>query len=119
MQSDTYGTSNLISQDDFAIIEDGLKKSIPGQAQCVLKLQDQEEKTVVPPTTVRFDIIRPTKSMPPLALLSDRFINQFLDRILTVGIILVKRNRTAEVLGSTLNFWTSNLNFFEVVETPL
>jgi hypothetical protein len=119
MQSNTYGTLNLISRDNFAIIKDGLKKGIPGHAQCVLKLQGQEEKTVVPPTTVRFDIIRPTKSTPPLALLSDRFINQFLHRILTEGLILVKRNRTAEVLGSTLNFGTSNLDFFEVIETPL
>ena len=71
MQSDTKGTSNLISRDDFAIIKDGLKKSIPGQAQRVLKLQDQVEKAVVPPTAIRFDIIRPTKIIPPLALLSN------------------------------------------------
>jgi hypothetical protein len=87
------------------MIKYGVKKSIPGQAQCVLKLQDQDKKIVIPPTTVRFDIIIPTKWIPPLDLLSDRFINQFLHRILTVGIILVKRNRIAEVLlGSTPNF---------------
>ena len=57
--------------DDFAIIKDSLKKSISIQAQCVIKLQDQEEKAVVPPTAIRSDIICPTKIIPPLALLSD------------------------------------------------
>jgi len=42
--------------------------------------------------------------MSPLTLLSDRFIDQFLDRLLTVGLILIKRNRIPEVLGSALNF---------------
>jgi len=42
MQSGTYGTSNLISRDHFAIINDSLKKSISRQTRCVLKLQEQD-----------------------------------------------------------------------------
>ena len=73
---------------------------------------DQEEKAVVPPTAIRFDIIRPTEIIPLFTLLSDQFIDEFLDHILIVGLILVKRNRTSEVLSSMLDF-------FEVVKTPL
>ena len=73
---------------------------------------DQEEKAVVPLTAIRFDIIRPTEIIPPFTLLSDQFIDKFLDRILMVGFILIKHNRTSEVLSSMLNF-------FKVVKTPL
>jgi hypothetical protein len=81
-----------------------LKKSIPRQAQRVLELQDQDEKPVVPPTTVKFDVIRPAKSKAPLDLLPDHFINYPLDRDLTVGLVPVKPDRASEVLGSTPNF---------------
>jgi hypothetical protein len=65
--------SNLLSRNYFSVINDGLKKSIPILAQCVLELQDQDGKLVVPLTTGRSDVIRPIKSNIPLAL-SDHFI---------------------------------------------
>ena len=47
IESGNYGTLNLLSQNYFAVINDSLRKSIPRQAQCVLKLQDQGDKHMV------------------------------------------------------------------------
>jgi len=112
-------TSNPLSTNYFAVVYDGLEKSIPRQAQRVLELQHHDEKHVVPPTTVRFDAIRPTKSLCPPAILINRFVDYPFDRILTGGLILVKGDRGPHVLGSKIDFWTRSLDLVEMVETLL
>src|SRR5882762_2380211 len=69
IRSGRYEKSNLLSRNYFAVIDSSLKKSISRQAQRILELQDQDEKRVVPPTTGRYDVICPIKTMsPPLRL---------------------------------------------------
>jgi hypothetical protein len=119
IRSNRYGKSNLLSRNYFAVIDNSLKKSVSRQAQRVLELQDQDEKRLVPPTTIRFDLICPIKTTFPLARLSDYVIDYVFDCLLTHVLLVVKRDRVPEVLGSTLHVSTRNMNLFEMVETVL
>jgi len=119
IRSGRYGKSNLLSRNYFAVIDNSLKKSVSRQAQRVLELQDQDEKRLVPPTTVRFDLICPIKTTFPLAHLSDCAIDYVSDCLLTQVLVVVKCDRAPDVLGSTLHVSARNNNLFEMVEMVL
>ena len=71
----------------------------------------------MPPTTVGFDTIRLIKSISPLAVLSDSFVDQAHDCLLMLGLVHVKIGRRYFAAQSTSIRET--LTSFEVFEVSL
>ena len=73
----------------------------------------------MPPTTARFDTIRPVKLCAPITILANGYIDRFFDRFFTILFVSIKLYGLLEIVSSILDVPTIYLDLVEIIQTLL